>query len=50
VRATLIAKYAADPARIDAQGAGYLSPRTTNETPEGRTMNRRVEVMLTPTP
>lgn len=48
VRAALIAKFGVDPARIDAQGAGYLSPRTTNETPEGRTMNRRVEVMLTP--
>lgn len=50
VRASLIAQYAADPAQIDAQGAGYLAPRTTNQTPEGRTKNRRVEVMLTPTP
>ena len=50
VRATLIAKFAANPAMIDAQGAGYLSPRSSNETPEGRTKNRRVEVMLTPTP
>lgn len=50
VRATLIAKFAADPAQIDAQGAGYLAPRASNETEEGRTKNRRVEVILTPTP
>lgn len=49
VRAALIAKYGADGAMIDAQGAGYLAPRASNETPEGRTKNRRVEVMLTPT-
>ncbi len=50
VRATLVTKLGADPTRIDAQGAGYLAPRASNETPEGRTKNRRVEVMLTPTP
>ena len=50
VRAALIASYAADPSLIDAQGAGYLAPRASNETTEGRTQNRRVEVMLTPTP
>lgn len=49
VRAALIGKYGADGAMIDAQGAGYLAPRASNETPEGRTKNRRVEVMLTPT-
>ena len=50
VRTALVAKFGADAARIDAQGAGYLAPRASNETPEGRTRNRRVEVMLTPTP
>ncbi|MGV8988216.1 MAG: OmpA family protein [Cypionkella sp.] len=50
VRAALIAKLGADPARVDAQGAGYLAPRASNETAEGRTKNRRVEVILTPTP
>ena len=50
VRATLIAKFACDPARIEAQGAGYLAPRASNENADGRTKNRRVEVMLTPTP
>lgn len=49
VKAALVAKFGTDPARIDAQGAGYLAPRASNETPEGRTKNRRVEVMLTPT-
>jgi len=50
VRDWLIRHYAATPSQIDAQGAGYLSPRATNQTPEGRTKNRRVEVMLTSTP
>jgi OOP family OmpA-OmpF porin len=50
VRDTLIARLGAAADQIDAQGAGYLAPRATNETPEGRTANRRVEVMLTPTP
>ncbi len=50
VRAALVVKFGADQGRIDAQGAGYLAPRASNETPEGRTKNRRVEVMLTPTP
>ena len=34
-----------DPARLDAQGAGYLAPRTSNATEKGRAMNRRVEVV-----
>ncbi len=50
VRTTMIAKLKADPAQIDAKGAGPLAPRATNETPEGRAQNRRVEVMLTPPP
>ncbi|MEX0351003.1 MAG: OmpA family protein [Paracoccaceae bacterium] len=32
--------------RVDAEGMGYLSPRATNLTPEGRETNRRVEVIL----
>ena len=50
VRAALITKLKANPANIDAQGAGYLAPRASNATPEGRAKNRRVEVVLTPTP
>ena len=50
VRQWLIDKLGADRGQIDAQGAGYLAPRATNQTPEGRQSNRRVEVMLTSTP
>ncbi len=35
--------------QISAEGNGYLSPRATNETEDGRTKNRRVEVILTST-
>ena len=48
VRERMLNRYAAAPDQIDAQGAGYLAPRTTNETPEGRASNRRVEVLLNP--
>lgn len=48
VRAALLGRYAAAAGQIDAQGAGYLSPRASNETPEGRARNRRVEVLLNP--
>jgi outer membrane protein OmpA-like peptidoglycan-associated protein len=50
VRAVLIQTYTLPAAQIDAQGAGYLAPRDTNQTPEGRQRNRRVEVMLTSPP
>ena len=50
VRAELIRTYAIPAAQMDAQGAGYLAPRASNQTPEGRQRNRRVEVMLTSTP
>ena len=50
VRAQLMAKYGVAGGQMDAQGAGYLSPRASNQTPEGRQKNRRVEVMLTSTP
>lgn len=46
VRSVLIESYGADPARIAAEGVGYLAPRTSNATPEGRMANRRVEVVL----
>ena len=36
----------ANPAQLTAQGAGYLSPRDSNLTEEGRARNRRVEVIL----
>ena len=50
VRERLMAKHGVAGGQMDAQGAGYLAPRASNQTPEGRQKNRRVEVMLTSTP
>ena len=47
VRARLVDQYGVDRDRIDAQGVGFLSPRATNTTEDGRKTNRRVEVVLT---
>lgn len=49
VAEVLVQAYDADPARVDAHGVGYLSPRATNQTEEGRQKNRRVEVIVTST-
>ncbi len=49
VAEAVIQTYAADPARVTAKGVGYLSPRATNQTEEGRQKNRRVEVIVTST-
>ena len=49
VREMLIGKYGAPAPRIAAEGVGFLAPRASNLTPEGRTENRRVEVMITST-
>ena len=46
VRARLIEVYGIAVARLEAQGMGYLAPYTTNATPEGREMNRRVEAVV----
>jgi OOP family OmpA-OmpF porin len=46
VRSHLIETLGADPARIEAEGVGYLAPRASNGTPDGREANRRVEVVL----
>lgn len=35
--------------RVQTDGVGFLSPRSTNQTEEGRAQNRRVEVVLTST-
>ena len=42
-------RYGADPGRIVAEGVGFLAPRTTNQTEEGRQKNRRVEAVVTST-
>ena len=48
VRARLIEEYGADPARLEAEGMGYLAPIASNLTPSGREANRRVEAVLLP--
>jgi outer membrane protein OmpA-like peptidoglycan-associated protein len=37
------------PARIQAIGRGEDAPVASNQTPEGRQLNRRVEIVITPT-
>ena len=49
VAQVLIDRYGADRDRISAKGVGFLSPRATNQTEEGRERNRRVEVVVTST-
>ena len=46
LRERLIARHGVDGAQVTADGVGYLAPRATNRTEEGRARNRRVEVML----
>lgn len=46
VRARLIDAHGVAADRIEAQGVGYLVPLTSNATPEGRDLNRRVEAVL----
>jgi len=43
----LIKTYGVNPSQVAAQGIGFLAPRATNQTSEGRKKNRRVEVVLT---
>ncbi|KIC45117.1 cell envelope biogenesis protein OmpA [Ruegeria sp. ANG-S4] len=46
VRTRLIEAHRISGDRIEAQGVGYLAPLTSNATPEGRDLNRRVEAVL----
>jgi OOP family OmpA-OmpF porin len=46
VRQFLITEMGAPPDRVAAEGIGFLAPRASNATPEGREANRRVEVVL----
>lgn len=50
VRTRLIEQFSVTPGQISAEGAGWLAPRTSNLTEEGRAKNRRVEAVLTSTP
>lgn len=46
VRARLVEAYGIDPARVQAEGMGYLAPIASNLSPAGREANRRVEAIL----
>lgn len=45
VAAELAAKYGVDAARLKSAGAGLLAPVASNESEEGRALNRRVELV-----
>ncbi len=45
----LVEAHGLSPAQVSAEGVGFLAPRASNATPEGRALNRRVEVVrITP--
>lgn len=46
--ANFLVREGVKPARIVARGAGESQPIASNETPQGRQMNRRVELALVP--
>lgn len=48
VRRVLVGDFGINPARVVADGIGYLAPRASNTTPEGREQNRRVEAVAIP--
>jgi outer membrane protein OmpA-like peptidoglycan-associated protein len=45
VKQTLIDKYGVDPSRLTAKGYGAEQPLLTNDTEQGRAINRRVELV-----
>ena len=49
VRQRLIGQFGISESQIDAQGVGYLAPLASNQSEDGRSLNRRVEVVLTST-
>lgn len=49
VRKVLIDRYGVEAVRLTSEGVGYLAPRATNQTKEGREKNRRVEAIVTST-
>lgn len=48
VRDALVNDYGIDPTRLGAAGVGFLAPVASNATPEGRALNRRVELVEWP--
>ena len=49
VRAYLVNQLGVGAAQVQAEGVGYLAPRASNQTDDGRQKNRRVEVISTST-
>lgn len=49
VAEVLVESFGVDATRVAAEGVGFLAPRATNQTDEGRQKNRRVEVIVTST-
>ena len=49
VRTRLMDDYAVPAGQVSAEGVGYLAPRASNLTEDGRARNRRVEAVLTST-
>ncbi|MEJ6389857.1 OmpA family protein [Gymnodinialimonas ulvae] len=47
VRQFLTRELGVDPSQVQAEGIGFLAPRASNTTPDGREANRRVEAVLT---
>ena len=50
IRARLVGALGVASRQVSAEGAGFLAPRASNLTDEGRRLNRRVEVVLVPPP
>lgn len=48
VKTALVTRFAVDQRRLTTTGYGKSRPRDTNDTPEGRARNRRVELMRVP--
>jgi len=44
--ADALAQSGVDPARISCDGRGFSQPKTTNATPAGRALNRRIEIFI----
>ena len=44
----LTGDYKVDPVRVEASGHSQYDPVSTNSTPEGRALNRRTEIILSP--
>ncbi|HCU17850.1 MAG TPA: hypothetical protein DF818_01025 [Bacteroidales bacterium] len=45
VKNYLVSKYQISASRLTGDGAGPICPVTSNDTEEGRTLNRRVEIV-----